>query len=113
MLTDYEESDDEERGPAVPSKLPMGLSELMEQLSKGKRKPYEVERASFKDEDDVEDVEPEEEDDNEGEMAHEEGGLVAVLEYEEPATPREARHHWARALTSVCSFLGGYDEPDQ
>ena len=39
--------------------------------------------------------------------------ITAVLEYEEPATPREARHHWARALTSVCSFLGGYDESDE
>ena len=118
MLTDYEDSDDEERGPAVPLKLPMGLPELMRQMGKGKKKPFEVERASFKDEEEktpdftASDA-PMTSDDEGSEARSNDCTILAALQTEEAVTPRAARLQWARSLSSICSFLGSCDEEDE
>ena len=49
-LADYEDENDEERGPGVPSRIPIGLRELLSKRSKGLDKPWEVQGASHLDE---------------------------------------------------------------
>ena len=48
-LADYEDEDDEEKGPGVPRHIPIGLRELLSKKSAGLDKPWEVQGASFKD----------------------------------------------------------------
>ena len=48
-LADYEDDADEQRGPGVPDKIPIGLRELLVQKSVGLDKPWEVQGASHLD----------------------------------------------------------------
>ena len=48
-LADYEDDNDEERGPGVPNKIPIGLRELLSYRSIGLDKPWEVQGASHLD----------------------------------------------------------------
>ena len=48
-LADYEDENDEERGPGVPRHIPIGLRELLSKRSIGLDKPWEVQGASHLD----------------------------------------------------------------
>ena len=48
-LADYEDENDEERGPGVPKRIPIGLRELLSKRSIGLDKPWEVQGASHLD----------------------------------------------------------------
>ena len=48
-LADYEDDNDEERGPGVPRHIPIGLRELLSKRSIGLDKPWEVQGASHLD----------------------------------------------------------------